>query len=177
MELQSMTTQRQRPEAQAFTYHRNGLLALVSTVVILAPLELFITHLLVRQWSEAVAIALTGLSALAIAYLVVIAVSLRLLPVLVDADGVRVRLGLMLDQRLGWDVVAGAEPSAGLASRHPGVLRASTLTPANVRLTLNRPVRARRGLKPARDVTAVDLYLDNPAAFLAEFAARRPSHL
>jgi hypothetical protein len=102
------------------------------------------------------------------------AASLRLLPVLVDAEGVRVRLGLLLDQRFNWDVLAAAEPATGLASRDPGVLRATTFTPPNVRLTLHRPVRARRGLKPAQDVTAVDLYLDDPTAFLAELAERRP---
>jgi len=170
-----MSTPTRGPEAQAFTYHRNGLLALVWTVVILAPVELLVTHLILRQWSEAAAIALTAVSALSVAFLVVIAISLRFLPVLVDAAGVRVRLGLMLDQRFDWDVVAAAEPAAGLAMRDPRVLRATTLTPANVRLTLNQPVRARRGLKPAQDVTAVDLYLDAPAAFLAAFAARRPS--
>lgn len=159
--------------AQAFTYHRNGLLALVWTVVLLAPVELLVTHLLVSRWSEAAAIGLTALSVLPIVYLVVIAASLRLLPVLVDAEGVRVRLGLLLDQRFDWDVVATAEPATGLASRGPDVLRATTLTPANVRLTLHRPVRARRGLKPAQDVTSVDLYLDAPTAFLAELAERR----
>lgn len=163
-----------KTEAQAFTYHGNGLLALVWTVVLLAPVEMLVTHLLVSRWSRAAAIWITSLSALPIVYLVVIAASLRLLPILVDAEGVRVRLGLLLDQRFDWDVVAAAESATGLASRSPGVLRATTLTPANVHLKLSRSVRARRGLKPVQDVTAVDLYLDAPTAFLAEIAARRP---
>jgi hypothetical protein len=159
--------------AEAFTGHRNGVLPLLWTVAALSLVEVTLVHLLIRRWSAPAAIGVSLFSELGVVYMLGVGNSLRCLPTLVEPEGVRVRLGLLIDQPIAWADIAHAGVIVGEAGpKTRDVLRAAAISPPNVRLRLSRLTSVGRSGLQARQVSAIELYLDDPKAFCAIVAAR-----
>lgn len=152
--------------AKAFTCHRGGVLALVWTVVALSFIEVGLVHLVLRQWSETVAILVSLLSELSVVYLMGLANSLRCLPTHVSEDGVQVRLGILIDQHIRWDEIAKLATISGAYRKSPTVLRAAVISAPNVRLTLKTGKLVGRLFRRDQCVNSVELYLDDAADFV-----------
>jgi hypothetical protein len=130
--------------------------------------ELCLVHLLVALlWSAWVAAALSVMTAIGIAWLVMAIRSFRTLPVLVDEKQVLLRAGRIKSIVIDRTAIAGLRGeilSAEAKSR--GVLKLSLLAYPNIVIDLLAPVDAGRG----RMVGAVAHRLDDPAAFRAALA-------
>lgn len=151
------------PGAIGFSYHRNGVIALIWTVVALSCVEAFITHILIARWNGVVALAITLLVELSVVYLLGIANSLHRLPILVEANALRLRMGVLIDHRVELTDIESVEVIVGKDHR-PG-LRLSGLSSPNVQLILKRPAAIRRLLKPGQASSRLDLYVDDAAGF------------
>ena len=149
--------------ATGFSYHRNGVLVLIWTVVALSCVEAFMTHVLISRWNGAVALALTLLVELSVVYLLGIANSLHRLPILIDANSVRLRMGVLIDHRVELSDIESVEMIRG-PDHSPG-LRLSGLSSPNVQLVLKRPAAIRRLLKPGQASGRLDIYVDDAAGF------------
>ncbi|MBV9900606.1 MAG: hypothetical protein JOZ90_05855 [Alphaproteobacteria bacterium] len=129
--------------------------------------ELAIVHLLVSAlWSRTAAAILSALSLATLVWLVLLIRSLKHLPVLVDADGVVMRVGSLRSVRVPPDRIAGvrtAWPREALKERP--VLNLGLINYPNVMLDLDPPLPVRR-----RSLQAVAHRLDDPAAFVTAVA-------
>lgn len=150
---------------RAFSYHRkSGYLALVGVIAALLPFEAVAVHLLVAQWSEAAAIALTALTAYTLAWIVGDARAVVLNPLLVGDGALQVkwgshfRLGVPLDLV---ESVGSTEPA--LPKRERVNMAAMGAVPCWI--VLSEPVQARGLLGKPRPVRAVCVSPDDAAAF------------
>lgn len=93
--------------------------------------------------------------------------SIRLTPVLLTQDCVRVRADLLIDQFVPLDAILAVDSDfAGDEVRDPATLNAALLTWPNILLRLNRPVHRRSLLKKRRHFDRVALRLDEPEPFV-----------
>ncbi|HTU13157.1 MAG TPA: hypothetical protein VMG08_19865 [Allosphingosinicella sp.] len=127
-------------------------------------LELFLVHLLVSLfWSHVAAWVLTAMSLATLIWVVLLIRSLKRLPVLVDDDGVTMRVGTLKAVRIPVGSLAGlrtAWPREELQQR--GVLNLAMINYPNVMLDLDPPLPG--GRHPVR---AIAHRLDDPGAFAA----------
>jgi hypothetical protein len=130
--------------------------------------ELVVVHILVSSlWSRTAAATLSTLSLAALAWTILFIRSLKRLPVLVDGEGVTMRVGSLKSVHLGWDRVAGVRTSwPAEALRQRTVLNLALINYPNVMLDLDPPFLTRR-----RSLQAVAHRLDDPAGFVAAIGA------
>jgi hypothetical protein len=145
-----------------FSNHQSGVLPLIWIVAGLSVIEVALVHLLIRQWSEVVAVVVSAFSELGVFYLLGVANSIRCLPILADAEGIRVRLGILIDQKFEWENIAIVELVSGVTPKRRDILRAATISAPNVRIRLREPTKVTRLFHPVREVTEVEVYLDDP---------------
>ena len=147
----------------AFRYDR-ALAPLLWAFAFIMVVELALAHLLISTlWSARAAMALSALSLATLVWLVLLIRSLKRMPVLVDADGVTMRVGLLRSQRVPRDRIAGvrrAWPREMLKQR--SILNLALINYPNVMLDLDPPLPARR-----RSLQAVAHRLDDPGRFVA----------
>jgi hypothetical protein len=146
-----------------FAYDR-ALAPLLWALACIMVVELAIVHLLVSAlWSRTAAAILSALSFATLAWLVLLIRSLKRLPVLVEADGVVMRVGSLRSVRVPRDRIAGvrtAWPREALKQRP--VLNLALINYPNVMLDLDPPLPVRR-----RRLHAVAHRLDDPVGFAA----------
>ena len=159
----------------AFAYHGGGVLPLLWTVAGLSVFETAGMDLLVRQWSKPAAIMVSVLSELGVIYLIGVANSLRCLPVIVDREGLTLRLGLLLEHRISWNGLSRVELIPSGASQPAGDIKVTTIMPPNVRLTLTHTMKIKRLFKPERAAAFISIYVDRPEAFLKAVEIQRSS--
>lgn len=151
--------------SRAFSYHRkSGYLALVGVIAALLPIEAAAVHLLVAQWSEAAAIALTALTAYTLAWIVGDARAVVLNPLLVDDDTLRVKWGSHFRLDVPLDLVESVgtgEPALPKRER----VNMAALGAAPCWIVLSEPVQARSLLGKPRPVRAVCVSPDDAVAF------------
>jgi hypothetical protein len=153
------------PEAEgaAFAYSRALAPPLWAFAFIMA-VELLVVHLLVSAlWSHVAALILSALSLAALIWTIAFIRSLRRLPVLVDGEGVTMRLGSLRSVTVPAAYIAGlrtAWPRERLKER--GVLNLAMINYPNVMLDLDPPLTVRR-----RALVAITHRLDDPAGFAA----------
>jgi hypothetical protein len=170
---------RARPEVApgetAFTAHRkNGLGGMVGALAFACAGEAVGAHLLVERWSPPGAWALTALSAYGVAWLVGLGRSVALRPTVIDAGGLRVRVGLLWEMAIPFDRIASVTAGgSGIPKRAPGLLRAALLTAPRLTIELAEPMEA-VGLydRRKRAITRVALYVDQPNELAAELRRR-----
>jgi hypothetical protein len=146
----------------AFGYDR-ALAPLLWVFACIVTLELFLMHLLVAHlWSHVAAWILSALSLATLVWVILLIRSLKRRPVLVDDDGVTMRVGTLKAVRIPAASIAGlrtAWPREALNDR--GVLNLAMINYPNVMLDLDHPLPGRR------PIGAVAHRLDDPAAFAA----------
>jgi hypothetical protein len=126
--------------------------------------ELLVVHILVSSlWSRTAAAILSALSFAALVWTILFIRSLKRLPVLVDGEGVTMRVGSLRSVRVPRDRVAGVRtcwPPEALRQRT--VLNLALINYPNVMLDLDPPLPTRR-----RSLQAVAHRLDDPVGFVA----------
>lgn len=160
------------PGARAFAYHRH-LAPMCTALLILSGIEMAVYHLLVGHWSRTAAVVMFVVSDIGFVYLVGLIKSFRFRPVLVTAEGVRVRAGFLIDRLIPFDtIVAVEEVCSGAAVRDPATLNAALLLAwPNVLLRLDPPL-PRPGWQRRGPFDRIAFRLDDPAPFLRLLAWR-----
>jgi hypothetical protein len=150
--------------SQAFMLHRqSGVAMLFGFLAAVSLMEAALVHLLVARWSATAAWVLTASSVYGTVWLTAVARSFALRPVLVTADEIIVRAGLLWTVRM---------PQGNVTVERPGAacdLRVPILADSNLLLRLAEPAIARGLYGMTRNVTTVAIGLDDPSAFTRLF--------
>ena len=135
-----------RADEVAFSYHReSGYGSLLLTFTFVAAMELVGAHFLVSAWwGHRAAWVLTGLSLYGLVWLLGFYQAVRLRPVTVGSDSLRVRVGLRWSVRVPFDQIeAVLQPAADQAHQRGGdYLRAVALGEPQFILRLREPLTA-----------------------------------
>ena len=151
---------------RAFTYHKH-LAPMCAMLLILSAIEIAVYHLLVAHWSRTAAVVMFIVSDIGFIYLVGLIKSFRFRPVLVTPDGVRIRTGLLIDQCIPLDAIAGVETNfSGEIVRDTATLNAALLAWPNVLLRLDRQLHRRSLLKKQKAFSRIAFRLDDPEPFI-----------
>ncbi len=157
--------------ARAFSYHRH-LTPMCAALLILSVIEAGVYHLLLSHWSGSAALIMFVLSDVGLVYVIGLIKSFRFRPVLVTAEGVRVRAGFLIDRLIPFDAIAGIDTAfEGTTVKAPTTLNAALLAWPNVLIRLHGAPLSHRW-RPGRRYTAVAIRLDEPEPFLALVAWR-----
>ena len=165
-----------REDEEAFSYHReSGYGSLLLAFTFVAVLELVGAHFLVTAWwGRGAAWVLTGLSLYGLVWLLGFYQAVRLRPVTVGSDSLRVRVGLrwsiLMPLRQIEDVLqpAPGQPPPEAA----GYLRAVALGEPQFIIRLHEPLTAHGLYGASRRVRALGVAVDDPAAFKNALIAR-----
>ena len=151
-----------------FAYDR-GLAPLLWVFACIMAAELLVTHLLVSAlWSHVAAFIFSAVSLAALVWTLLFIRSLKRRPVLVDADGVTMRVGSLKSVRIPAGSISGLRtswPREELKQR--GVLNLALINYPNVMLDLDPPLPGRKC-----PLTAIAHRLDDPGGFVAAIARR-----
>ena len=151
--------------AAAFAYHRS-VAPMLWMFVAIAGTETVVVHGLVALRWPAVAAGLTMVTLPALVWLVLAIRAMRRLPVLLEPDRLLMRAGGIKAVTLPLTDVAPVRATDGLPrARRRATLNLALLAHPNVLVELRYPRPGRRGWQ------AVAHRLDDPAAFVAAFAA------
>ena len=151
--------------ATGFAYHRY-LTPMLGVFLVLQLIELGVTHMLVMMWSPKVAWVLLALSAWGVLWMIALLKSLRLNPVLLTADGVRVRGGFMIDVLVPYAQIADVRgPSGADEVKAKTTLNAAILSWPEIVLDLSEPLAVPGLFGRNRIISKVAFKLDEPAAF------------
>jgi hypothetical protein len=139
----------------------------MSVFLCLALLELVAVHLLLVMWSTTAAWILTALSLLAVGQIAWLIRGMIRYPMEIDGSCVRVRFGAAGHLAVPLGTVARTE-NVAFAPEQKGahVFRTTILASPNLALHLTEPMRRRL-------ISTITLRLDDPAAFMAQLAARQ----
>lgn len=152
--------------SRAFTYHKH-LAPMCTALLVLSGIEIAVYHLLMAHWSRTGAIIMFVISDVGFVYLIGLIKSFRFRPVLLTPEGVRVRAGFLVDQRIPLAAIVSVE--TGFASesvRDAATLNASLLAWPNILLRLDQPMPRRSFLKTRSPFSTVAFRLDDPEPFL-----------
>lgn len=171
-----------RADEAAFSYHReSGYGSLLLAFTFVAVLELVGAHFLVTAWwGRGAAWVLTGLSLYGLVWLLGFYQAVRLRPVTVGPDSLRVRVGLRWSVNVPLDrIEAVVQPAAVQAhQKDKDYLRAVALGEPQFIIKLREPLTAHGLYGTSRRVRAVGVAVDDPAGFkdvlTARFRERQP---
>ena len=155
------------PNGAGFSYHRkNGYAALLCALAPITLVESVVVDLIVRVNHHAAANVLLALDLFAVVWLLGLARSVQLRPVVVTPDKIHVRNGMQWRIDIPRPAIAGIEFGKMPApdKRAPGYLRVAPGNP-NAMITLQAPIRARGPYGLTREVTRVGLTIDDLAGF------------
>jgi hypothetical protein len=153
----------------AFTNDRKtGAAGLLFALGVASAMELAVVHVLVARQSAALAWGLTAASAYGMLWILGFARALRLHPVTVGPDSLRVRVGLLWDVTIPRAAIerVDAAPRGPIDRKAPGYLHAAVFAAPQTVLTLAAPVDA-TGIYGMRrtGVRRIGVYVDDPAGF------------
>jgi hypothetical protein len=138
---------------------------LLYAIAVASLFEIVPVHLLLHRWSPLAAWVATSLSLYAMIWLIGLARSITLQPVVVGPDSVDIRFGLLFRLRIPRDEIAsirGAEPGDTVVPRR---------SEPNVCLQLRRRMKAEGALGMTRQVDRIALAADEPAEFQRALAS------
>ncbi|HEU0100978.1 MAG TPA: hypothetical protein VFR07_01500 [Mycobacteriales bacterium] len=169
------------PGATGFTYHQ-PVLALLLAFIGVSAVEMVVVDLLVRRW-ESVRIGLLALSIWGLVWMVGLLFGMLTRPHAVGPQGIRVRSGSEIDIPLDWDAVSAVtrvrraaqdkQPTVTVDDNGTRTLHLRMQNEANLEIELTRTVAARLP-SGTETVARVELYADQPQAFLDAVARHRP---
>ncbi|WP_206244257.1 hypothetical protein [Novosphingobium terrae] len=153
-------------KSRAFAYHRH-LTPICATLLILSAIEITTYHLVIGHWNHKAAIAMFLISDVGFVYLLGLIKSFRFRPVLLTAEGIRVRTGFLIDRLIPFAAVATVETNfPGETIRDPATLNAALLAWPNVLLRLKEPLPRRSLCGKQAPIRHIAFRLDEPGAFL-----------
>ena len=132
---------------QRFAYHRS-VAPMLWVLVALSSIELVIVHILLSFWNRPVAIVLSVLTLVAIAWLVCAIASMRRLPIVLDDRQLLMRAGFIKSKAIDRAMIAGLRGSWSAASvKQRDVLNLALVAYPNVVVDLVAPLPGRRGIR------------------------------
>ncbi|MBB3035521.1 hypothetical protein [Alteriqipengyuania lutimaris] len=150
---------------QAFAYHRY-LVPMIAALMVLQVIELGAVHLLVMLWSPTLAWTLFALSAWGLLWTIALLKSLRLRPILLTDEGVRVRAGFVIGVLVPYEAIAEARDSFSAEEvKARDTLNAALLSWPNVLLELRAPIRVPGPFGREREVARIAFRVDEAPAF------------
>lgn len=153
-------------DAQAFAYH-TYLVPMIATFLALQVIELGVVHLLVMLWWPAIAWVLLALSVWGLIWTTALLKSLRIKPVLLRADSVQIRSGMIADFPVPLAAIADTNtPFTTEELEGKGVMNLALLSSPNVHLRFATPLRVPSFLGGEKEIAGVALKLDDSGAFL-----------
>lgn len=160
----------------AFTNdRRTGAAGLLFGLAVASVMEIPVVHVLIAQESETAAWVLTIASAYTLLWMLGFARALRLRPVTLGADAMRLRVGLVWDVAIPYATIASVDdaPRQPIDRAAPGYLHAAFAGTPQTVLVMNDAADA-HGLYGwrKRGVRRIGVYVDDPAAFRRELRAR-----
>lgn len=156
---------------RAFAYHR-AIAPMMWVMVGLSSVELVVVHALLAFWRPWIAIGLSVTTGLGILWLIATIRSFRRLPVLVDADGVDMRVGRLKVVRVPAANITGLRHHwTAVALKRRDMFNLALIAYPNVVVDLREPQRLGR-----RTIRAVAHRLDDPAGFAAAIEALGRAH-
>jgi hypothetical protein len=156
--------------ATAFSGHReSGFLALVATAGLMLLVEATCVHLLAQRWCPGLAPWLLLLDGYGLLFLLGHAQAVRLRPVLLGPDELRLRVGFIWELAVPRASLVAAEVLHEAPAASPGTLGLSKLLFAspNLMLTFAGPVVVRGPYGSRRPARRIAVYLDQPRQFIA----------
>ncbi|WP_271079243.1 hypothetical protein [Aurantiacibacter sp. MUD61] len=152
---------------RGFAYHRY-LTPMLVTLIALQVIELGVVHLLLMLWNPLVAWIAFALTLAGLMWFVALTKSLRLMPVLVGPDYVRIRAGAPLDFTVPLDNIAAVgETFDADTLKAKSTIDTAILSAPNMTLRLGEPVEVQGLFGRTKLITHIALRLDEPAAFRA----------
>jgi hypothetical protein len=138
--------------------------------------EAFPVHLLLRHWSPLAAWICTGLDAYGLLWLVAMARAANLRPILVGADRILVRIGLIWEAEFTRQSIASCRRISGAPPprKSNGYLRAAVLNDPEWLIQFREPVMVQGLFGTRRAITRIGLAVDDPAAFAAAMQKSNP---
>ena len=159
--------------SRGFTYHL-CLTPMIIAFAVLQIIELGVLHLLLSLLAPNVAFVLLALGVWGLIWTIALLKSLRINPVLLTSDNVRVRAGMLQDFEVALENVIDVDrqcPSAQTKSKK--VLNLAFLTSPNVILRFRDPITISTLMGGTREIEAVAMRLDDSHGFFAELESRR----
>ncbi|GAB5349938.1 hypothetical protein [Alteriqipengyuania sp. 357] len=148
-----------------FAYHRY-LTPMLGVLLVLQLIELGVVHMLVMLWSPKLAWVLLAISAWGILWMLALLKSLRLNPVLLTHEGVRVRGGFLIDVLVPFAQIAEVRgPSGPEEVKAKTTLNAALLSWPEIMIDLREPMVVPGVLGRHRTIAKVAFKLDDAAAF------------
>lgn len=160
----------------AFTNdRRTGATGVLSGLGIATVMEGAVVHVLAAHHDAGLAWGMTALSAYTLLWIAGFARALRLHPVTLGADAVRVRVGMIWDVTVPYSAIVRVDtaPRAPIDRRTPGYLHAAFAGTPQTMLTLKGPVDAIGiyGIRK-RGIERIGVYVDDAIGFRAALRAR-----
>lgn len=160
--------------AVGFSYHR--LLApMMWAFLCLAIIEICIVHVLLYAWKPTVAWVVFAVSDIGFLYLLGLIGSLRQLPVLLLADHLRIRTGILFDFTVPLTAITACSVTFGAAPVGRGTLKTSLLAGPNVIIEMTPALPSPKPFGKGGPITRIALGLDEPSAFVDAVRARMPT--
>ena len=152
---------------RSFTAYREvAYIPLMVTVMIALVVETVGVHFLLRLWSPVVAWVVTGISLYTLIWLIGDLHAVRLRPIEICDETLRLRLGLRWTASIPLTSIESVQDPGGEApAGKQGYLKALLFGAPNRRMQLSEPVRAVGLYGLTRRVTTIDLHVDDPARF------------
>ena len=167
-------------DASAFSIHKDsGFVALLGVIAGASVLEIPVVHLLLRRVHPAAAWVATALGVYGTLWIVALARSVILRPVLLLSDGIEIRNGFLWRLHIPLDRVRSVQRLQGPAPsrRTAGYLRVALLADPQFMLELDAPCIASGPFGLSKPVTRVGLAVDGAAAFETALQTLRDSHV
>jgi hypothetical protein len=157
-----------REGARPFTVHEeSGLAGLFGCFAALTLVEGGVAHLVVEASHPVAAWIMTALNAYGTVWLLAVARSFALRPILVSDETLEIRSGLLASLRVPIASIASAEAIGGESADDWKMV---PLSAPNVRVTFRAPVEGKRVYRRKGGVVSVALAVDDPRGFLKAVA-------
>ena len=151
-------------DTRAFTLHKkSGQVELLYVIALASLMEVLPVHLLIGHWSRLGAWVATGMSLYGMVWLIGLAQSIGLRPVLIGPDGLDVRYGLLFRARVARDTIEGARTAQASDAESAAV--APRRSEPNVLIELRRAVDAEGLFGIRKPVRRIALAVDEEAEF------------
>jgi hypothetical protein len=148
-----------------FAYHRY-LAPQLWVLLCIVSIEAFGEHILIRHWNAVAGTVLAVISDVGLIYMIGLIKSLRLCPILLTPDGVRVRAGYLIDRVIPYAQIAQLRPLvSGDDVRAATCWNMGLLAWPNVMFDLNSPLPHRNLLRGNLLAITIAFRVDQPAEF------------
>lgn len=153
-----------------FGYHR-AIAPMLYVLAALMTIEMVVVHALLAIWWPRIAVVLSAVSLLSLAWLVRLIRSFRHMPVLIGDGRLVMRVGTLRRIDVPLAAISGLRADGWSAAdmKARGVANLAMIAFPNVVVDLNAPIMTPRGAR-----TAIAHRLDDPVAFAAALDALRP---